>query len=124
MTHRVTIKDVARAAGVATATASHALNRNGTISPATADHVQRVAAAGGTDLAKDFAERERAHAGPKCHQSDEHSEIADAIDDECFFCCVACEFLFVPKSDEQIGAKPNAFPTEEHEQEIISKYKI
>jgi DNA-binding LacI/PurR family transcriptional regulator len=43
MADRVTLKDVARAAGIATATASHALNRNGTVSLETAARVQQVA---------------------------------------------------------------------------------
>src|SRR5947209_10864936 len=43
MAERLKLKDVARAAGVAPATASHALSGTGTVSEQTAAHVRRVA---------------------------------------------------------------------------------
>lgn len=43
MAERVTLKDVAQAAGVAPATASHALSGTGTVSAQTTAHVRRVA---------------------------------------------------------------------------------
>ena len=52
---------------------------------------------------------------------DEEAEVADAVDDERFLAGVRVRFLAEPETDQQIRAKTDAFPPDEHHRVIRSE---
>ena len=51
--------------------------------------------------------------------SQDETEIADAIDDERFVAGDAFVWILVPKTDQKIRAKTDAFPADEQQQQIV-----
>ncbi len=69
----------------------------------------------------DIAEAERAEGRKHEKDSDEKSEVANAVDDEGLLACVGGGVFLEPEADEQIGGKTDAFPADEHEEEVAGK---
>ena len=55
--------------------------------------------------------------------ADQESEVADAVDDECFLAGVGGGVFLEPEADEQVGSETDAFPSDEHEQSIAGQDK-
>ena len=72
-------------------------------------------------MTRDFAEAERAEVGEQQEDADEEAEVADAVDDEGFFAGVGGGVLLEVEADEQIGGEADAFPADEHEQDVAGQ---
>ncbi len=56
-------------------------------------------------------------------EGDEEAEIADAIDDECFF-AGGCGGVFrEPEADQQVRGETDALPTDEHHQVVLREHQ-
>ena len=58
---------------------------------------------------------------PNQNDSGEKAEVAEAIGEEGFFGGVRCGTFFKPEPDQQVAAKADQFPEDEHLEKIIAK---
>ena len=65
--------------------------------------------------------------GAEGPEDDEHAqqeaEVADTVDHEGLLARVGRRLLLIPEADEQIGTQPHAFPTHEHQQEVVGAHQ-
>ena len=67
------------------------------------------------------AEGERAEVAEQQEDADQESEVANAVDDECFLAGVGGGVFLKPEADEQIGREAHAFPSDEHQQSVAGE---
>jgi hypothetical protein len=75
----------------------------------------RADAGGG---AGDLLEIERGEALEDGEHAEDESEVANPIDDERFLAGVGCRLLAIPEANQQIRAESDAFPPDEHHEEV------
>src|SRR4030095_136563 len=63
-------------------------------------------------------DRQRAEIDGAQSQTDNETEIADAVDDERLDCGVGCLLSLEPESDEEIAANSDQFPEDEHDEQV------
>src|SRR5208337_3756804 len=72
---------------------------------------------------EDLPEIEAAEGPEDDEDAQQEAEIADAVDHEGLFARVAGRAALIPKADQEVGAEPYAFPTHEHQQEVIGAHQ-
>ena len=55
--------------------------------------------------------------------AERETEVADAVDDECFLAGIAGELLEEVEADQQVAAQPDAFPSDEHHQVVRAEHQ-
>ncbi len=73
------------------------------------------------EVGGDLAEAERAEGGEHEEDADEEAEVADAVDDEGLLAGVGGGVALEPEADEQVGGEADAFPADEHEEEVAGE---
>ena len=68
-------------------------------------------------------ERDRTKLTDDNKDRDQKTNIADAVHHEGFFCGVIEIDIFKPVSDQQIGAKSNAFPSDKEDNIVRTQYQ-
>src|SRR5258708_9555107 len=63
------------------------------------------------------ADRAQGHSGQQ--NSEDEAGVTDAIDDECFLASIGGRFFQEIKTDQQVAAKADAFPSDEHEEHVV-----
>src|SRR3546814_15248337 len=68
---------------------------------------------------ENLGDRDRAEDEEGAEDAEHEAKVADAVDDERLDRRGVRARLLVPETDEQIGCQADAFPTEEHLDEIV-----
>ena len=59
----------------------------------------------------------------KQEHADQKSEVADAVDDECFLAGVGGGVFLEPEADQQVRGKSHALPANEHQQIVVRQHQ-
>ena len=87
-----------------------------------AEVAQKVVGLAGKELAKTF-ETVRSAEVPPCdppeHENADHeAKVTDAVGEEGLLGGICCGVLFIPMSDEEVGAESDQLPEDEHHDEV------
>ena len=72
---------------------------------------------------KNRLERGRAEQHEQAENSEKEAKITDTVDDERLHRSGVGGWLLVPEADQQVGRNADAFPAEEHLQEIVRRHQ-
>ena len=70
-----------------------------------------------------LGEVERAEPGPNYHQTNQESEIANSVDDECLIRGCTCGMSLDIKTDQQIAANTDQFPKDKDLEDVAGQHE-
>ena len=72
---------------------------------------------------KYFVERNRSKLADDGKDGDQETEIPDAVHDKCFFGRIAIIQIFKPVTDQQVGTKTHAFPSDKQDHIVGAQHQ-